>query len=113
MRTNTDGFSLETLSHVTYVCKWKMFFPVTFIMSILWIAVFSYLMVWWTETLGRTLGLGEKPKVYTTSGSTENRAYTVWNLDSLLRGRKSNSDLGGWNFNNSRSRFSNNVEGNG
>ncbi|XP_063679663.1 uncharacterized protein LOC134815116 isoform X1 [Bolinopsis microptera] len=43
--------------------KWKMFFPVTFIMSILWIAVFSYLMVWWTETLGRTLGLGEKPEI--------------------------------------------------
>lgn len=43
--------------------KWKMFFPVTFIMSIVWIAVFSYLMVWWTETLGRTIGLGEKPEI--------------------------------------------------
>jgi len=43
--------------------KWRMFFPVTFIMSILWIAVFSYLMVWWTETLGRTLGLGAKPEI--------------------------------------------------
>lgn len=43
--------------------KWKMFFPITFIMSILWIAVFSYLMVWWTETLGRTIGLGEKPEI--------------------------------------------------
>jgi len=43
--------------------KWRMFFPVTFIMSILWIAVFSYLMVWWTETLGRTLGLGSKPEI--------------------------------------------------
>lgn len=43
--------------------KWKMFFPITFIMSIMWIAVFSYLMVWWTETLGRTFGLGDKPEI--------------------------------------------------
>lgn len=43
--------------------KWRMFFPVTFVMSILWIAVFSYLMVWWTETLGRTIGLGTKPEI--------------------------------------------------
>lgn len=43
--------------------KWRMFFPITFVMSILWIAVFSYLMVWWTETLGRTIGLGSKPEI--------------------------------------------------
>jgi len=43
--------------------RWRRFFPVTFLFSILWIAVFSYLMVWWTETLGRTIGLGDKPEV--------------------------------------------------
>lgn len=43
--------------------KWRRFFPITFLFSILWIAVFSYLMVWWTETLGRTIGLGDKPEV--------------------------------------------------
>lgn len=43
--------------------RWRRFFPITFLFSILWIAVFSYLMVWWTETLGRTIGLGDKPEV--------------------------------------------------
>jgi len=43
--------------------KWRMFFPITFIMSIVWIAVFSFLMVWWTETFGRAIGLGEKPEI--------------------------------------------------
>ncbi|XP_063682482.1 sodium/potassium/calcium exchanger 2-like [Bolinopsis microptera] len=71
------------LQSVAESTKWKMFFPVTFIMSILWIAVFSYLMVWWTETLGRTLGLGEKPEVYTTPGSTDNKADIIWNIDNL------------------------------
>ncbi|CAJ0955000.1 unnamed protein product, partial [Mesorhabditis belari] len=34
------------------VRKW---YPVTFICSILWIAFFSYLMVWWANTIGETL----------------------------------------------------------
>ena len=51
--------------------KWRMFFPITFIMSILWIAVFSFLMVWWTETFGRTIGLGDRPEV---SGARLERA---------------------------------------
>ncbi|WKX88954.1 hypothetical protein Q1695_008528 [Nippostrongylus brasiliensis] len=32
--------------------KW---YPVTFVNSILWIAFFSYLMVWWANTIGETL----------------------------------------------------------
>ena len=30
----------------------RNFFPITFIGSILWIAVFSYLMVWWATISG-------------------------------------------------------------
>ncbi|EAT43832.1 AAEL004753-PA [Aedes aegypti] len=34
--------------------KGKKFFPVTFIGSILWIAAYSYLMVWWANVAGDT-----------------------------------------------------------
>lgn len=32
----------------------KRFFPITFIGSILWIAAYSYLMVWWANVAGDT-----------------------------------------------------------
>jgi len=32
-------------------------FIVTFIVSLLWIAFFSYFLVWWTEVLGQVLGV--------------------------------------------------------
>lgn len=35
----------------------RKFFAVTFLGSILWIAVFSYLMVWWATITGDTVGL--------------------------------------------------------
>ncbi|PAV60991.1 hypothetical protein WR25_04369 isoform I [Diploscapter pachys] len=33
----------------------RNWYPVTFVASILWIAFFSYLMVWWANTIGETL----------------------------------------------------------
>ncbi|XP_075802891.1 sodium/potassium/calcium exchanger 2 isoform X2 [Microtus pennsylvanicus] len=38
----------------------KKFFPVTFFGSITWIAVFSYLMVWWAHQVGETIGISEE-----------------------------------------------------
>jgi len=35
------------------------FFPIAFIMSILWIAIFSYFMVWWATLAGVTLGISD------------------------------------------------------
>lgn len=32
----------------------KKFFPITFIGSILWIAAYSYFMVWWANVAGET-----------------------------------------------------------
>ncbi|XP_026167167.1 sodium/potassium/calcium exchanger 1 [Mastacembelus armatus] len=40
--------------------KFKKFFVVTFLGSILWIAVFSYLMVWWAHQVGETIGISEE-----------------------------------------------------
>ncbi|XP_072480586.1 sodium/potassium/calcium exchanger 4 [Notamacropus eugenii] len=37
--------------------RWEKFFMVTFILSTLWIAVFSYLMVWLVTIIGYTLGI--------------------------------------------------------
>ncbi|XP_072895599.1 sodium/potassium/calcium exchanger 4-like [Hemitrygon akajei] len=37
--------------------RWERFFMVTFIMSTLWIAVFSYIMVWMVTVIGFTLGI--------------------------------------------------------
>ncbi|VEN49026.1 unnamed protein product, partial [Callosobruchus maculatus] len=33
----------------------KKFFPITFVGSIMWIAAYSYLMVWWADTVGDTV----------------------------------------------------------
>ncbi|KHJ90808.1 hypothetical protein OESDEN_09339 [Oesophagostomum dentatum] len=37
--------------------SWRSWFVVTFIGSVLWIALFSYLMVWWANTIGETFGI--------------------------------------------------------
>ncbi|XP_037110874.1 sodium/potassium/calcium exchanger 1 isoform X1 [Syngnathus acus] len=38
----------------------RKFFVVTFLGSILWIAIFSYLMVWWAHQVGETIGISEE-----------------------------------------------------
>lgn len=38
----------------------RKFFPVTFFGSITWIAIFSYLMVWWAHQVGETIGITEE-----------------------------------------------------
>ncbi|XP_044050133.1 sodium/potassium/calcium exchanger 1 isoform X2 [Siniperca chuatsi] len=40
--------------------KSRKFFVATFLGSILWIAVFSYLMVWWAHQVGETIGISEE-----------------------------------------------------
>ncbi|KAM9352355.1 sodium/potassium/calcium exchanger 1-like [Symphorus nematophorus] len=40
--------------------KSRKFFVVTFLGSILWIAIFSYLMVWWAHQVGETIGIPEE-----------------------------------------------------
>jgi len=39
--------------------KREKWFPIAFIVSILWIAVFSYFMVWWATVTGETLGISD------------------------------------------------------
>uniref|UniRef100_A0A8C6W4S3 Sodium/potassium/calcium exchanger 1 n=1 Tax=Nannospalax galili TaxID=1026970 RepID=A0A8C6W4S3_NANGA len=36
------------------------FFVITFLGSIIWIAMFSYLMVWWAHQVGETIGISEE-----------------------------------------------------
>ncbi|XP_042342643.1 sodium/potassium/calcium exchanger 1-like isoform X1 [Plectropomus leopardus] len=38
----------------------RRYFVITFIGSILWIGVFSYLMVWWAHQVGETVGISEE-----------------------------------------------------
>ncbi|KAG7468255.1 hypothetical protein MATL_G00141030 [Megalops atlanticus] len=38
----------------------RQYFAVTFLGSIMWIAVFSYLMVWWAHQVGETIGISEE-----------------------------------------------------
>uniref|UniRef100_A0A8C6V390 Sodium/potassium/calcium exchanger 1 n=1 Tax=Neogobius melanostomus TaxID=47308 RepID=A0A8C6V390_9GOBI len=38
----------------------RRFFPMTFLGSILWIGIFSYLMVWWAHQVGETIGISEE-----------------------------------------------------
>ena len=47
----------HSLSKTSIIFAGKSFFVWTFIGSILWIAVFSYLMVWWATVAGDTAGI--------------------------------------------------------
>uniref|UniRef100_A0A8C7BFB7 Sodium/potassium/calcium exchanger 1 n=1 Tax=Neovison vison TaxID=452646 RepID=A0A8C7BFB7_NEOVI len=38
----------------------KKFFVLTFLGSVVWIAMFSYLMVWWAHQVGETVGISEE-----------------------------------------------------
>ncbi|XP_077424913.1 sodium/potassium/calcium exchanger 1-like isoform X2 [Vanacampus margaritifer] len=38
----------------------RKFFVATFLGSIMWIAIFSYLMVWWAHQVGETIGISEE-----------------------------------------------------
>uniref|UniRef100_A0A8C7ZRA7 Sodium/potassium/calcium exchanger 1 n=1 Tax=Oryzias sinensis TaxID=183150 RepID=A0A8C7ZRA7_9TELE len=40
--------------------KSQKFFAITFLGSIMWIAIFSYLMVWWAHQVGETIGISEE-----------------------------------------------------
>ncbi|KAM3608596.1 uncharacterized protein V6R79_001431 [Siganus canaliculatus] len=40
--------------------KSRRFFAFTFLGSIMWIAIFSYLMVWWAHQVGETIGISEE-----------------------------------------------------
>ncbi|KAM6937770.1 sodium/potassium/calcium exchanger 1 [Xenentodon cancila] len=40
--------------------KFRKFFVLTFLGSIIWIAIFSYLMVWWAHQVGETIGISEE-----------------------------------------------------
>ncbi|KAM9753783.1 sodium/potassium/calcium exchanger 1-like isoform 3-T3 [Menidia menidia] len=40
--------------------KYKKLFVLTFLGSIMWIAIFSYLMVWWAHQVGETIGISEE-----------------------------------------------------
>ncbi|KAM9366138.1 sodium/potassium/calcium exchanger 1-like [Symphorus nematophorus] len=48
-----------TLPDVRNVAS-RRYFAVTFLGSILWIGVFSYLMVWWAHQVGETVGISEE-----------------------------------------------------
>ena len=47
--------------YLTYICTFqisvKKFFVITFLGSIIWIAVYSYLMVWWATVAGKVIGI--------------------------------------------------------
>ncbi|XP_032720574.1 sodium/potassium/calcium exchanger 1 [Lontra canadensis] len=40
--------------------EYKKFFVLTFLGSVVWIAMFSYLMVWWAHQVGETVGISEE-----------------------------------------------------
>ena len=35
----------------------ERYYPIAFVMSIIWIAIFSYFMVWWATLTGEALGI--------------------------------------------------------
>ena len=61
--------------------KTKRFFPLAFIVSILWIAVFSYFMVWWAGIVGETIGISDAGR----AGKTDNPTHCSANNRLQLR----------------------------
>merc|ERR1711971_1332367 len=37
----------------------ERYYPIAFLMSIIWIAIFSYFMVWWATLTGEALGISD------------------------------------------------------
>merc|ERR1711872_3868 len=37
----------------------QKYYPIAFLMSVIWIAIFSYFMVWWATLTGETLGISD------------------------------------------------------
>ena len=37
--------------------RWKKWWPLGFLMSIIWLGIYSYFMVWWATVVGRILGI--------------------------------------------------------
>ena len=46
---------IQAISEYILSVSGKKFFPITFIGSIVWIAAYSYLMVWWANVSGDTI----------------------------------------------------------
>ena len=52
-----EGCGLTPLTiHLIFFSETK-YYPITFIGSIIWIAIYSYLMVWWTTIVGDAVGI--------------------------------------------------------
>ncbi|CAM6003113.1 unnamed protein product [Sphagnum balticum] len=56
-RRATRGSNLKQIDTNIFSQESRKWFPITFIGSILWIAFFSYLMVWWANVVGETLDI--------------------------------------------------------
>ena len=58
---HTPARKFWTLSDICLFAARK-FFPITFFGSIIWIALYSYLMVWWATVTGNTIGIPPEVK---------------------------------------------------
>jgi hypothetical protein len=61
----------------------KKFFPVTFIGSIVWIAIYSYLMVWWANVAGDTANI--PPEVSTNAENCAHDDSLIFHLFLFLK----------------------------
>ncbi|KAF2352968.1 Sodium/calcium exchanger membrane region [Trinorchestia longiramus] len=55
----------------------KRFFVIAFFGSIFWIAIFSYLMVWWASTVGDTIGIPPPSPPYLTVTTRQVMGLTI------------------------------------
>ncbi|XP_069384319.1 sodium/potassium/calcium exchanger 1-like [Paralichthys olivaceus] len=68
--------------------KSRKFFAVTFLGSILWIAVFSYLIVWWAHRIGETIGISHQTLIILASETSAPDLIT-----SMIVARKGRGDM--------------------
>lgn len=77
--------------------KGKKLFPVTFIGSILWIAAFSYLMVWWANVAGDTARIppevSERVTERAAFGKKGENVFTISSFSFRICGFKENNLL--------------------
>ncbi|KJH49645.1 Sodium/calcium exchanger protein [Dictyocaulus viviparus] len=66
--------------------SWRSWFAITFIGSVLWIALFSYLMVWWANTIGETFGVSTEVGDAQTFITFPSVHYSIMGLTVLAAG---------------------------
>ena len=65
-------------SSFCYTQEKEKWYPITFIGSICFIGLFSYLMLWWANEVGDTIGIVDEVSLKNANDGVSNRVKILW-----------------------------------